>query len=386
MKYFFISFLILISLISLLFTSCKHNSTLDNSLELKIDVDNAVQQINLSEISKNSKIIKLYTDSVYLIGDIRNIIYAKKIYVQNMQKILVFNSDGSPSYSINNRGKAGGEYYEIDDFYVDTVNNIVEVWDRVNRKILVYDDITGDFIKTYSLDLDARFFKKLKEYYFFYSDAAYAEKGEKKEKIYCLDSDKKVIKKYLNSDYITLYSFSTPQFLSTYNENIYFDDAPLCNIYKINKRECKIAYKINIGNNSITKEEFLSMEQLRSPERSKLLRSKYNYSIGQTVVYENGIKLTIFGKGKGYFCFYNPINNHYHIGPTIYDDSYLKIPIWYTNINNNKLICQIPTYKIINSKVDYGPMEGDNPELYKMIKNLKKFDNPILIISDLKEF
>ena len=252
--------------------------------------------------------------------------------------------------------------------------------------MFIYDDNTGDFIRSYKWDLDVRYFKKTDGNYFFHSDAAYVKSGEKASRIFCVNQNGEVKNRYLRSNYVNLYSFGTPEFLSVYNEKVYYDDAPLSIIYEITDKKCKIAYKIDINDNTMTKEEFLCMKDLRAPERSKKLVKDYIFSRGKTNIGMHGIKFEIIANGMWHICFYNPESNNYLIGKEIFEDSYLNIPIWYRNICNEKLICYIDSYKVIKSGENYKNLANTNPELFYIIKNLNKFDNPILIISEIKKF
>ncbi|GEM_PF-3390960 len=366
--------------------SCTKQSNTEKYKVLKINTDKSSENIKLSQITNNFKFIKLYTDSLFLIGDIRNIVYKNKIYVQNFQKILVFFPNGSPAYAVNKQGRAGAEYYEINDFHVDTNNNIIEIWDKVRRKLLIFNDNNGRFIKSYKIDIDAYYFKKIKQDYFFYSSGCYLKQGKSTARIFSVNKKGNINNSFLESDYINLYSFSTPAFLSVNNGCVFYDDAPLSEIYKINNNEIELVYKFDINNNTITKGEYLSLRNLRASDRLNQLRRKYNYSIGQTNVNKYCIKFEIMAKSKWYIGFYNIKSNNYYIANNIIEDSILKIPVWYKNICNDKLISYIPSYKILNSNVNYEPLVKTNPEIYKIIKSIHKFDNPIVIISNLKEF
>jgi hypothetical protein len=379
-------YFIIIILTVILSYSCNKKGSNIETKKLEIKTSNSVKNLSLSKIAKNTHLVKLHTDSVFLIGAIRKIVLKENIYVQNFKKLLVYDSDGIPIFAINNTGKAGDEYYEINDFYVDTINNVIEIWDRVKRTLFLYDNYTGILIKKIKINIDANFFRKLDNDYIFYSNGSYSSKNKEVARVFHVNSNYEIKEEFLRSDYVKMYHFNTPEFLSEINSEIYVEEAPLSKIWHITKQGCNLSYEINIDNQTMTKEEYISMRNLRSSDRFRKLWNEYTLSLGETNVNQLCIKLSIRANGNGYYCFYNPRNDHYHLTENIFEDTYLNIPIWYSNICNNKIICQIPTYKVIESGVDYEPLAKTNPDLYNMIKDLNKFDNPILIISDLKAF
>lgn len=374
-------------LLSLQLLSCKESKINDDIEIVKLNTNDAKPGIKLSEISGNPKFIKLYTDSLFLIGDIRQIFYAQdKIYLQNFTKILVYNADGTPEFIINNKGKAAEEYYEINDFYVDTVKNRIKVWDRVKRKMLVYHGETGDYINSFGLNIDARYFKILENNYIFYGGLFYSGESGSEADIIFVDENGNILKKCFAHQYKSMYSFSTPEYFSVCDDKIYYDDAPLSIIWKVSENNCKPLYKFEINNNTLQLDDYLLLKDLRAPKRFKKLLKEYNFSTGQTNVFKYGIKFIVNGNSKSYLGFYSFNTKNSMLSQALIEDEYLNVPIWYSNIIGNKLICSVNSHKLLEADLDLQKLNKQNHELYNIIRATNKYDNPLLIISDLKEF
>ncbi len=371
-------------LIQFYFSSCVTSYEEEDVEVIKIDIPNHNRQINLSSLTKNPQYVKLHTDSLFLIGDIRKIVYHGKIFVQNFKKIFVFNSDGSPSFVINNRGLAENEYYEINDFWVDTKKNQIEVWDKVKRRMFFFSLVNGDFIESQKWDLHAKYFKKSNGYYFFYSDEEYHKDANKPSVLYCIDEEGNIINKFFKSRVGNLYPFNTPEFLSVSNGDIYFDYAPFNTIYRITEWSIEAKYQLEINNSIVSEQEMLDMSGLREPDRYRKLFKNFYFSTGETKVGEFGLKVIINSKGERLICFIDTENNNYQIGRFLFDDFHLKQPVYYANICQNKLVSFIDSYKLVNSDQSYSHLAEHNPALFEVIKLSRQIDNPVLILSDLK--
>lgn len=362
--------------------SCKKNNSSEEFQIISVNTKNFSEKIKLSSIAETPDIIKLYTDSIFMIGDIRQIKYEDKIYIQNFQKILAFNENGTPSFVINKQGKAGAEYYEINDFHINKIKNQVEVWDRVKRTMFYYNQ-SGKFIKSVKLNIDANYFKKIDNYYFFYSSASFSGFGEKASRIYCLNEKGDIINEFLKSDHTKLYSFSTPHFLSVSGNALYYDDAPLNKIYKITEKGCDLAYVIDVDGESMTLNDLMEMKDLRSGERFRRITDLYCYSIGITRIWDNGIYLEVNSKRKGYHCFYFPQQKKTLVGTELIEDYFLNGSIYFSNISDNKIICLLPAYKLKAYK-ENDDLREVNQELFNIIRNSRRLDNPVLFVANLK--
>lgn len=129
------------------------------------------------------------------------------------------------------------------------------------------------------MNIDGKYFIKKGKYYFFYSEGSWTKSMAKSEsvKIYYLDNKGSIINKYLKVKEVGLYSFSSPEFLSEYGKEVFFDYAPYGIIFKINEHSCKPVYRIEINGYSMKEKELLSMKDLRAPERFRKLINELQY-------------------------------------------------------------------------------------------------------------
>ena len=161
------------------------------------------------------------------------------------QKILfIFGLDGKYKSKINAVGKGPGEYRNLNDFYIDYNNKIIEILE--NRKIVKYS-FSGRFIEEISLKRSAFNFHKTKNgNYYFWIGSQYLE-NDAYTLIYT-DNKGKIINKHFPWDKKG-HLLSNSVMFSEYGDNILF--RPFAQDYNIrylgNKGEINTAYVINFG-------------------------------------------------------------------------------------------------------------------------------------------
>ena len=191
-----------------------------------------------------------------------------------------------------------------------------------------------------------------------------------------------IVNEYLKSDHIKLYSYSSPHFLSVSGNTLYYDDAPLNRIYQITEKGCDLAYAIDVDGKSMTLNDLMEMKDLSSVERAHKIKDLNSYCTGKTRIWDNGIYLEVRSNGKWYSCFHYPHKKKTLVGKGLIEDYFLNGSIYFSNISDNKIICLLPAYKLKAYK-ENNNLRETNPELFNIIRNLKRFDNPVLFVANL---
>ena len=152
-----------ILLIGLCLFGCKADkqSARDKSLSstlLVIDVDKAevVESIPLSELCAQMKTIILETNEHALITNVGSLQVHKDLIIVKDEKdffdnsrretgVYAFNREGKFIRKYGNRGGGPGEYISVNDFTIDTENEIIYLLDDDASQILKYEIYSGKF-------------------------------------------------------------------------------------------------------------------------------------------------------------------------------------------------------------------------------------------------
>lgn len=146
--------------------------------KLKYEVDEILvttekgNPLILSDFCSKVSYRRLQTDNLNPIGTIDKIIlHRDRIYIldSKTKKIFVFNQNGNFLTQINKFGRGPGEYSNISDFLIDSINDNIELWDNGNKKIIKMDR-EGNFLNEnpFSLYVD-KFCKLSSNSYLFYA-------------------------------------------------------------------------------------------------------------------------------------------------------------------------------------------------------------------------
>lgn len=138
-----ISFLLLSFL---LIQSCNtpfSQTTVLQSVNLKLDSSNTQESINLSQIFSACSTVRLETTSKSLIGAISDVKFSDElIFVGDgfvTDAIFVFRNNGEFVNKISKKGKGPGEYIRLDSFDINESKKEIYILDNQQSKLVVYD-------------------------------------------------------------------------------------------------------------------------------------------------------------------------------------------------------------------------------------------------------
>ncbi|OJV31767.1 MAG: hypothetical protein BGO29_01230 [Bacteroidales bacterium 36-12] len=92
---------------------------------------------------QNCKVVRLETNESSLIGEMKKIIVTSdRIFIMDSdvtQSLFVFDREGKYIMKIGTRGNGPGEYYSVNDFFVDENKQQISIYDGNVRKVFYYD-------------------------------------------------------------------------------------------------------------------------------------------------------------------------------------------------------------------------------------------------------
>lgn len=120
-------------------------STIKNGEDiLEIDITNLPKKTigyGDSIYLKSSRVVELATTDASLIGQIHQLeIFDNKIYILDglTSTILVYDLDGRYVNKIGMKGSGGGEYLNVNSFYIDEKENTINIVDNLRSTVLRY--------------------------------------------------------------------------------------------------------------------------------------------------------------------------------------------------------------------------------------------------------
>lgn len=144
--------------------SCKDSEVRDPTLTIDLSEKGIERKTKVSGFTSKMKVIKLENSQEALLADIVSIeIYDSLIYIMDniFNGIFLFDLNGDLRTKFVKEGNGPGEYLSIDDFLIDEHIQTLEILDRVNSKIHIYNLKNFNYIET--IDLPVTFcFKFLK--------------------------------------------------------------------------------------------------------------------------------------------------------------------------------------------------------------------------------
>lgn len=136
-------------------------SDADPLYKVSIDIDTLVKRhISLSNVMKDSKLIKLETSDESIISRVRGVrIFDGKLFVGDPEgTVMAFDMDGKFLFKLGRKGKGPGEYINIGSWYIDRLNNRIVLLDSRLHKLLFFNGSGGfisekSFPSVYSADV-----------------------------------------------------------------------------------------------------------------------------------------------------------------------------------------------------------------------------------------
>ncbi len=387
-----------ILMLSLVLTACS-----------KEDKDKYVPTIKLSpsiinnpketydSLFKNVKYIPLETNDNCLISEISQLhIAANDIFILDglQDNLLRFTSNGRFVNSIGRKGKGPGEYLNPSYFLVDNDNREIEIYDRRQKKIIIYN-YSGKYIRNINIDLYFKsFFKDNNKYWAFMANEGNAIDNEKHLNFIKIDSTGKIVEKIFEIENYNMLLCRLAHISENVTDGVVSFVLPLHKkIYSFDKNKIEPKYIIDFQEAEVPDKELKKLFHSRRKNQKIINKLMDKYALG----YHNFIELKewiyfsySYKKTKGIkFVLYNKKDNKvFNITKNPYKENSWEtfFPIKY-GINNTfySSIHPVTFEKLLNVNKKKYTKERKNA-INALLSKIKTDSNPIIIRYELKSY
>ena len=356
-------------LIFIFYTSCHNNTkTSDHVTELYIVLND--KKVKASDFIEKMEITMLETNDDCLISRASKVKYInEKIYILDgiLNKIFIFNKDGSCDTILSKRGIGPGEYLQLLDFNV--TDNELQVMDHA-KAILKYDFSLKNINVEKFNSLSSRFICK-NDTVFLWNEAMGSEVNYY---ITSINSKNNKARRYLMMPFSkNINEFPDPRMntLIMKNDKLYASPSFSNDIYYFSNDDFNPIYKIKFNKNNFPEDKNIH-EYLRQQHYIDLPYAlKYNYYIS-----DKYLIFDYYYNKRIHYCFYDMISLQLSNGIVINDyvEDFRFTPHWG---NDNFLIDIVNAEHIIKYFSSLSIVNNN-------LKNIKEDDNPVVIIYTLK--
>ncbi len=396
--------IIIYTLIALYFLSCSENrnNTTKQNTEITIKIpETKGKTYNIDDIYSSFSYIKLNTNDSTLLRSIKKVkICDTLIFIYDRSNVFIFNKEGVFINKIN-KGKGPGECLRPLNFTISPFNEL-EVLDNGNT-IKVYS-LTGKFKRKYNLHKwDIINFEHLNDSIILLFKGRYSK--TEKHLLFAYNTNKElVIKSYFTQkDYTKgLLNGGASLYNKTFQQTpegvLLTTSLPDNNIYLIdNDLNLRIKYHINFSSKGIPDNFFTNYTKKGRKDYKKLKTADFIHTISNFHLFHDYTKF--------YFTGYRGTRGNIFIGNLENNDSIMiinrtlivdKIPIQpigsMIGFYQNHVVSQIMPDILIEffdkakkdlSKSDFNELITKYPFIYRLSKEVKEEDNPIICFCEI---
>ena len=396
------SSIIIFLLAVVLFLSCARDDTGTKQLPGEVITlePAAAKTRNFKELFDNIRFLKLATSDSGLVGKVKDIFVSSDlIFISDFQGVFIYNHSGEFLCGIKRKGRAPQEYLAFTSVYIDTINNVLEVLDNRNQKIINYN-FNGRFLGERDVPLIPLSFIKNHRDYFFYTGNQYVPEFPYSLVVATLQGKFLPKKEYLPVDRARS-KYLHIQFANNfyyYQDTIRFFRPLDDTIYSIVNDELQPRYLVDFGKNKIPAAFYdYPYKDIRDFYRH-LFTKGYAYNISAIHETEQFLMLTFYIAGKARQVFYNKQTQQVVLVKSWVVDFLggKKVPVNYIRpycIYKNSLYSYLEPYDLVttldsikeNSTSEYWNRFSERHKgLSDIYEETKISDNPILVIYNLE--
>lgn len=337
--------------------------------------------------------IPLETDTSHLIGDVYKLIpYQNRFYMldkASSEAIYCFSQEGRLLFHLNKKGKGPGEYAYLENFSIDKETGHIEVFDRGNRKIIVYDS-EGNFIEDRPFPLYMLEFIRLHGAYYLYTSEDNNLNGVylPYNLLVCTTDGKKILKRaFPYHEHLHDVGFSGRL---THNENITtFAYGWQNEVYHLSDSSIKLQYRIDFGEYAIPPKAYVgAIHSDEDMENFVSMVFESDYAFGLQYLAESSTHFTFTYSHKGIqkHVLYDKVSgnllnfNGIYLAQNLY-----QAPL---TADGNWFYTAIKAHEILDIRAQ-AQREGEPalaPALTSLMDTLQPYDNPVLLAIKFKSF
>jgi hypothetical protein len=339
-----------------------------------------------SGIIESVQLIELETNEESLIGmPGRIIITENEIFILNIpnigssqMNILRFGIDGQFLNSIGHTGKGPGEFMGVNDFFVNKKTEQIELVCSHNQMLLfkVNGEYSGEIKNPNKIPVNS-LIKTNDGNYFIYGGP---NNGFDKHRIYLVDSEGEIIKKYLGQETNLSPIANENNFIQSGSE-ILFRESFNDTIYRLNNEGIVPYYIFDFGNYSLPKDIHLSTDffsAINDCAMPVLLYENKDYILSAFFIFGSNLPLSFILKSK--------ITGNTKLISMPEESEFVASfdgPGYLTDNNEIVFLLQPIDIKFNSTKLMKIPMMD---ELLTKILPVDENSNPFLVMAKIKEF
>ncbi len=389
-------------------SSCNRRQQNLQSVKYKVSTIKIPEELSselpLKSIASGIKYVLLETKGNNLISTPEKILFKEnRIFLSDskVNSLLVFNSNGKFLFQKNNIGKGPEDHMVISDFFVDTINHVVELIDPGNIR-LIKMDLNGKFISNHKYPFSSNSFAKFRSgNYLFYSSYA-IDINKPYYKIGIFDKNFNLLHNLFPIENSSNINASIPnaltEFKDGFNLNVFFCDT----VYYVNEYELKAKYYIDFGKFKIKEEDrnSINLAYKKGKGNSKMLNDlTLNHASAVCKFFESeGVCNFQFQRFRIiYKAFYCKSTTMLKCANNIINDidnGLFGTPVGISE--QDELVTLIYPYDLLdhleemkkNTKTEKWEIlkKGKMKNLLSIAAKLKNMDNPVLMFIKLKDF
>ncbi len=242
-----------IILLFFVFYACKSHPEREKKHETIIVNTQDPKNIMISEFSEAAEIINLNDINIGLISDI-SVIKTYKEYVvffdDQLSSLIIYNCNNQQYSVIDKIGRGPGEIMFMADFFIDEIENVIEIMDSGNRKILKYS-LDGNFLSEKATGFLGHYFENIdSDKHLIYAN--YQPNDYNSNLFVVNKTSGNLLKTFLPINKI-YEGFSLLHYVhfSRYNNELFFSEMHDNKIFKIENDSISVKYEIDFSTNNI---------------------------------------------------------------------------------------------------------------------------------------
>lgn len=367
--------------IFILLASCrsvKQDAT--ETFRFDVSVMTPSKSMKFSDLVEDYKYVQLETDSTSMVGEIKKVSVSGNNLIILSDGIQCFDMNGKHLYSINKKGRGPSEYIEATDMSID--KNQLYIYDNYQYKVLIFDLNTGSFLESFKMNFSAKEIQ-------INGELLMCNRGpipnqtvkNTNQLLITYRSDQENISSFIPRD--TPYMAVSNQFYG--NNRQYYWLEPIFNkVYRLQDNKPSPYLHLDFGDRAITKKEFAKDPPLSTfsdagkafllstcLETDRLIYSRVQ--LGEQIM-----DVWINKTRKVATCFEKLIKAPYQFAPGAQCSSdthfYRVVPVLEANFM--KFDMEEKGFQLVPNNPDY--------HNYKIVKDFKESNNPILAIYKMK--
>lgn len=254
----------LIALTSILIIAgCSEKKSDSRIIEFK---DTSSSDLFFTEIVEEIELIPLETYPECIIGQSTELVVLDDSYfvVDKMtnQKVFRFDREGKYLNTIGRLGRGEGEYIGFNDFKIKDNRAIIQ---SSYETMLLFYDLTGEYIDKQSFDFDSMQFQPLDEGYLFYTGYGM---GDDVPRLIYVDKSGNHIESYLLETPKVIHMGELYPVFSLHGSSIFIRETYNRELYKFDENSKSLAseYEFNLGKYAISDEFFKFSDSFKAME------------------------------------------------------------------------------------------------------------------------